>query len=214
MPKLVHPAGTQILQKLFGFSQVSLSQNAQGTPIVTYQFGTFHQEAREIPITRLVVEDRRILLDVEDEMIYADAVYLKLVEELKVLSGSIAIDYLAPKVKAQESEIVTHLNFPADRLISSQLYDFINNTLQPMTTSDIATSAINFGQIVLIVQFKSLDSALEKSSITLNPKEFIIAPRPGIPVEEQIYITKAPIDTERHKELLIALENALRQEVA
>lgn len=59
LPKLVHPAGTQILQKLFGFSQVSLSQNAQGTPIVTYQFGTFHQEAREIPITRLVVEDRK-----------------------------------------------------------------------------------------------------------------------------------------------------------
>jgi hypothetical protein len=209
LPKLVHPAGTQILQKLFGFNQAGLSQNAQGTPIITYQFGILHQDNREIPITRLAIEDRRILLDVEDETIFADAVYVKLVEELKTLSGNVATDYLRPIVKAQESEIVAHLNIPAERLISSQLSEFINKTLQPMTTSDTATSSINFGQIVLMVQFTSLNPALEKSRITLNPKEFIIAPRPGIPVEEQVYISKAPVDTERHKELLTALEIAL-----
>jgi hypothetical protein len=214
LPKLVHPAGMQILLKLFGFNQMSLSENAQGTPIVTYQFGTMHQDTREIPITRLAVEDRRILLDVEDATIFANAVYLKLVEELKILSGSVAMDYLSPKVKAQESEIVAHLNFPAERLISSQLSEFINKTLQPMTTSDTATSAINFGQLVFMVHFKLLNPTLEKSSITLNPKEFIIAPRPGIPIEEQIYISKAPVDTESHKELLKSLEITLHQERA
>ena len=42
--------------------------------------------------------------------------------------------------------------------------------------------------------------------ITLSRKEFLIGPRDGTALDEQIFVSKAPVDTDTHLVLLDELE--------
>jgi hypothetical protein len=210
LPNILPPAGMQSIQVLFGFGPPSMTPDAQGSPVAGFQFGIMRAGTREIPITKLVIENRRILLDIEDESIYADKVFTTLIEALKKISGRVDNDYLTTLIKAEESEVVAHLDFPAEKLLTPQLAGFVDKTLQPMTMSNIASSAIQLASINFMVSYKFLNSSLDSYKVTLIPKEFNISPRPGVPLSEQVYYSKAPVDTETHKVILRALEDAFR----
>jgi hypothetical protein len=211
MPKILLPGGIQAISSLFGFGKANVVQDQIGNAVVNFQFGGFRIEAHEIPIMGLVLEGRRILLDVDSDTPDADSVFQKLIEILRSISGRNDTDYLSPIVKAQESEIVAYIDFPADSLYPSQIGKFIAEQLQPATMSKLASSSINIDLISFLVEYTPVDRTLDDFKIGMDRKEFILAPRAGVPLKERIYYSKAPVDTATHIKLLQSIESLLHQ---
>ena len=207
--KLLHPAGLQPLSALFGFAQAGVVQDQSGTPVINLQLGAFREGDIELPILRLAIEERRILLDLEGTSDQADKVIARLAEHLRVLSGRADDAFLRPVVKAQESEVVSRLNFQWDQLLSRQLTDFVARYLHTATKSEHATSSAKLGQIMFVIQYETEGLALDDQRVLLSRKEFIIAPRPGYLPTERVYYSKAPVDTSSHTALLHHLESLL-----
>jgi len=207
--KLLHPAGVKSLSGLFGFAQSGVAQDQSGAPMVNLQLGAYQHEGVDISITRLSIEDRRILLDVEGTSEQADKITEGLREHLRSVSGRADEQFLKSIVKAQESEIVAQLEFSADQLLSEHLLRFVGENLIPATSSDLATSSAKLGAVLFVVQYDPHGVALDDFRISLSRKEFSIGPRPGSPLEERTYVSKAPVDTATHLSLLATLESIL-----
>ena len=210
--KLLHPAGLQPLSALFGFGQAGVVQDQSGTPVINLQLGAFREGELELPILRLAIEDRRILLDLEGPSDQADKVFARLAEHLRVLSGRADDAFLRPIVKAQESEVVCRLSFQWDRLLSHRLTDFVARNLHEATGSKHAASSAKLGQIMFVIQYETEGLALDDQRVSLSRKEFIIAPRPGYLPTERVYYSKAPVDTSSHLALLHELDSLFAEE--
>jgi hypothetical protein len=198
------------LTALFEFNEIEVAQSQAGKQIVNAQVGVFRNDVGDRPISKLVLEERRILLDLEGTSIDADKVISKLRQFLAEVASRSDTEFLQPIVKAEESEVVARLEFPAERLFAPELVRFIEDEFTHAASSDKARAVISPAQVLFLVQYKTADLQLDDYRIGLSRKEFILGPRPGLPLTEQIYASKAPVDTATHLRVLEELEKIFR----
>lgn len=122
------------LAALFEFSQAAVAPDESGAPVVNLQVGLFRGEGMETPIVRLAIEDRRILIDVEGPTQVADAAYEALRSHLRSALDRQDDAFLQPIVKAEESELIANLDFPAEALVSPHLAQFAGESLTASTS--------------------------------------------------------------------------------
>jgi len=196
---------------LFDFGQIGVTPGEQaGKPKIVFQIGSLRDEFGEHAISQLAIEERKILLEIDGTTDDADRVMSRLKMHIAELAGRSDSEFLAPIVKAEESEIVARLDFSADKLISPALLRLVEANTSRMEYKGLATARANLERVSFVVQYLTDDLKLDDHRIALSRKEFMIGPRPGFPLSEQIYYSKAPVDTMTHRAILEELENSLK----
>lgn len=211
-PSLANRQQGERLVSAFDFGQASLELGEQdGKPKLVYQFGSLKDDVGATPIIRLTIEERRILLDVEGTTEDANRITSRIREYLADIAKKPSDTFLQPIVKAEESEIIAKLTFPAIKLVSPVVARLAEINQELMGHRGIATAKASLERVSFLIQYQPLTQDLDDHRISLNRKEFILSPRPGVPLAEQIYYSKAPIDTLSHIHILHQLETALSE---
>jgi hypothetical protein len=209
--KLIHRPNLERLAKFFKFNNAEATQvNAENAAIL-YQHGVHRNDSGEHIISRLVLENRRILLEMDGTSKDADAFFASLTSFLADLAGRTEGKYLQPIVKSEESEIIARLEFPIEKLISPTYLHFVESIVASEASSDIAEATVKPASLAFNVEYLVKDSSLSDYRISLSQKEFTVEPRRGYPLADQMYYSKAPFDTNTHIELLEELEKTISQ---
>ncbi|MBU0510651.1 MAG: hypothetical protein KKD28_08565 [Chloroflexi bacterium] len=204
--KLLVGSNLKNIQEHFAFKNIEVRQKPDGQSAIVLQGGLYNQDTI---VKRVEVGERKITIEVEEKSAIAKKVFDSLKELLRELSKTDDETYLSPVVQTVESIIIAKMNFHATSLIHPQFNKFINSTVES-ATSDEQKQAITsiFGISFRIDYFAQGEFArkLKDSLVTLSRKDFTIGPRDGTALDEKIFISKAPLDTEVHITLLEEIE--------
>lgn len=204
--KLFHKKAVNELSAIFQLSNIQIEDEKNLLGIN----GLIQTSSGEFVINRLSIEDRRILLDMEGDSILADQVISKLKSFLALLANTEDYNFLEPIVKAQESEIIAELNFGVNKLMPEQVVNFIQKDITQALTSDNIQPRINPHLFTFVVNFQTPENFQDDYRVTLSRKELVLGPRPGFPISDQVYYSKAPTDSDTHKNILLKLEELLQ----
>jgi hypothetical protein len=207
LARLIQRATLAQLTALFEFSEVNVSENNQ---VVNAINGVCKDEFGDHPLNRLVIEERRILIDLVGSTRDADRMTIQVKAFLANLAGRADENFLTTIVKSEESEIIAKLNFTSEKLFAPELLRFLQEKAEQAFSYDFAQAVITPAPIPFLVQFRTDSSMLDDYRISLSRKELIIGPRPGYPLAEKVYYSKAPTSTDIHIELLLDLEKRLK----
>jgi hypothetical protein len=214
LAKLIAGTNPQALAKLFNFNQVQVIQEPLSTNAIGIQFsyGVFtNSSMQEIPIPNLQLEERRVLFDIEGPTTDGQEFYENLVDFFRDFNKISRQNYLVPIIRAVDSEIIAHINVDISKLIAPAYLQFIDNTVTPKVKNEFADAKVLPLSIAFQVMYNLHDNYLEEHRVNLSRKEFSIQPAVGHPVNEKIYFSKAPIDTQDHIALLKELETDLNR---
>jgi len=197
------------LTQLLGLQQIGVGPDETGRPQVLGQIGQFQVANGElIPVLKLALEDRRILLSVEGTTDQAHEVLRVLARYLAELGGHVDDDFPQPLVTSYETEFISRLGFQAERLVSPVLLEFVNDDVAQIAGSPLAQAVPALSEVKFIINYQP-DPTLEDYRVSFSRKEFVIGPRAGYPVADQMYTSKAPIDSDAHIRILKKLEAIL-----
>lgn len=191
----------------FQFSQTDLIQSDQDVPAVVFVGGHVDIEDNRITIISLSIQDRKMILNIEGTSEEANIIFEKTNEFLRIVAQNVANDFLKPVLIAETTEFISILEFNFMQLYSPIMNEFVNDQLLSATEDKFSKSIIFPGSIDINIDYFLKDKRLFDHRITLSRKEFAIAPRAGYPLSDQIFVTKAPVSTSIHINLLKALEN-------
>lgn len=198
------------ITSLFGFGTSQVVEQAPGgETAVLFEGGALDHQGRGISISRLAIEERRILLTVEGSSGDAELVYASLANYLAKLAEFPSEGFDPPLLKSEESEIVAQLAFPFSDLVSPALWNFMVTDIAKAATFHYAEAKVIPAHLSFYVEYFPRDESLSQYRISLIRKEISLEPRMGFPVEEQVYFSKAPFDTDSHADLLSRIEGRL-----
>jgi hypothetical protein len=210
--KLLHRSYLERLATFFQFSNVEVVQTDTEQFAILCRHGIYKSESGEHIIKKLELTERKIIFQIDGSSNEANKFFASLTDFLSNLSGTTKEEkHLSPIVKAEESEITTRLEFTVESLFSPAYWLFVKSTVAERANSDIAEANIKPASLVFDVEYLIKDKALNDYGITLGRKEFTVSPKRGYPLDEQIYYSKAPVDTNTHIKLLEELERKILQ---
>lgn len=207
--RLVHRTNIEKVNNEFQFSATRVGETADGNRIIIFENGIYpsNEEAKIIP--RLVIEGRKTQLYVEGTSDDARQIYDKLRGLIARIKGVDKEGYLVPIIETYESTMIVDLNFPFEALISKPLWEFAKNDLVKEAKTDLVKTSTSLSNLEFEINYLPTDNQLAEHRITLARKKFVIAPRPGYPPEERVYVSEAPLTSGKHLELLKKLEHTL-----
>lgn len=207
LQRLIARSNLEELGSRFSFSNTQLAQQIDaGTRAVVLEGGSFESDLKRIAIPRLVIDDRRILVAVEGSSNDAKLLYFPIVEFLAKLDGVGVEQFDEPVIRSEESEVVAELDFSFDMLVAPGFWKFMTTEVAKTATTRFAGATLMPAHLSFYVEYQSLDDTLEKYQIILTRKEFTLEPRSGVPIQDQVYYSKAPFDTETHVKVLSEIE--------
>lgn len=213
--KLLNPKYVEETGKLNLFGNMNLLQDQAGNLIgLNLSNGLYKaNDGKEIVVSNLTIESRKIQFKIESITIYADEYYHFLRKYLSSLSDSTDKEFLTPVISVDETEIMSNLKFPPNKLFSAVLYEQLTENLISKasdTSNNLAKARLGGMLITFMIDYEPLDFALlADSRINFARKEFIIQIATGYGLSDNVYSSKAPLNTEMHSQLLIDLENAI-----
>ncbi len=200
--KLLNQSNASALGKLLNFNEF------QADDKLMLQHGIFKDQNQDCAITRLVIEERRLLLDLEGSSKDGEKIFHFIKQFLVDLAGKDDPMYLMPVVMTQESEIVARMNIDIYSFFSKKFVESMNilgDTIGELN----AETKINPASITYISQFIPKNSLLDDYRISLTRKEIIFGLRPGSPISEKMFYSRMPLDTDTHIHFLTQLETNL-----
>lgn len=210
LKKLIQRNFLQGLTELFDLQEANVAHSPEGVLLIVGERGSYHSNGNNFPIDRLILEERRIqLVGIEGTSNEANNLMVSLKEYLSEVSGVSKPRFLKPVVKAEDSEIIARLEFPYHKLIAPAFLDFVNSEMVDRSSSDIADAELKLNQLAFSVNYQVMDKSFNDYRISLSRKEFRLEPRKGYPLSDQVYYSKAPLDTDTHITILTELEKVL-----
>jgi len=194
------------LRNLFNFSNAEVAQSSSNDLLVRFTGGLFPKNGKSSQIIDLAIFERKMITSIEGNSEDIDAMFDKVNAALHEISGADWPDYLNPIVTADESEIVAKFDFEFDNLFSTPFNRFINSQLSEEIKLGTAKPLVKPKDIKFDIDYLSDDKNLKDYNIQLSKKEFAFSPRPGYPLTERVFYSKAPLKSSDHLRLLKTLE--------
>jgi hypothetical protein len=211
--KLAHRSNAEKLANLLQFEATeTIRDNAGNFLAVGFRNGLFKTEENECVVSRLVIEERKFVFEVDGTTADADAFFIALSDILANIADKSRVvedTFLQPLITANETEIVAHLKVPFEKLFGPSYLRFVKSMVVDKASTEIADARVIPTTTAFSVDYLVKDHSLNDRRINLSRKELVIGARKGHPLEEQIYFSKAPFDTETHIQLLEDLEALL-----
>lgn len=211
LSKLMTQRNAEKLMLPFGFAKVDalLDELGQKTFGMRFQYGAFQDETTEVPVESLQIEERKMVITIEGTTNDAEKVYEKIRDILKNVAGKNQPHFLAPLLISHESVISSILNFSIDKIIAEPIFNHITMRLPTKISSEKVDVFISLNSVNFDFNYLTKDPSLLDSKITIVSKSLSISAIPGRPITEKTFLSKAPLDTDTHKELLETLERLL-----
>ncbi len=203
--RLINPLVSSQFQNRFKFNAVEIKPNQQNQPIIEYSLGFYGENTDQSVIKRIGIEERKILIELEGRTSQAKGLLEEVCNFLKEISSYEG--ELDPIVQSNESIIITRMDFHASKLVDSKFMEFISRRVTEESNSDKGKAVANVFNVLFRIDYDVFDEKLKDYRITLSRKEFSLGPRDGSPLDEQIFISKAPVSTESHIKLLEEIES-------
>jgi len=207
--KLIHRPNLEQLAKFFRFNAADTMQNEAGRAVILCRHGIHKGDSGECTVNRLILEERKIIFEIDGSSDDADTFYAGLVSFLAGLAERTEKGYLQPIVVSDESEIVAHLEFSIESLFSPTYLQFVRSVVASEASSDVAEVIVKPASLAFNVEYLVKDNSLTDYRISLSRKDFTVEARKGFPLTDQMYYSKAPFDTNTHIKLLKELERAI-----
>jgi len=204
--KFLHQSNISTFKDIFRFNEFQILQTQTDHPLVAFRHGTFDTDSGEIIILRDDIESRKIVLEIEGESTNADELLDRFIEIFREISENSDDDFMKPIVLTRDSVIIAKMSFHAKSLLHPDLLDFVTNQVSAKSKLKQGDPVPNLHTISFRIDYNPTDDSLLDYRISLTRKEFSIGPRDGTPLDQQIFVSKAPVSTSDHIELLEELE--------
>lgn len=200
------------LKEDFSISEIEVLPLLEGINSVIYRRGEIIIRGKITIINKIEIDPRRIIIDIAGTSKHANQVYNKLLSSISSLTNDIDIDSLrTPLLLAETTQCIATLDFNINALYNNSLVRFINKTLKKATTNVTAESSVKLVGIACEINYNIIDEALSQNKITMNPKQFTIIPRPGLPLESKKYLISSPLDSDTHLKLIKELNAVISE---
>ena len=194
---------------------LSIGEVVPGLPIggansIIFIKGAIKATKRLVVISKIEIETRRIILEVAGTSKEANKVYDLLLSAIASISDDIDFDTLrSPLLLVETSRCIAALDFDVEALFNESFTKLLNGKIKKAATNNVAEGQVRPIAAISEITYQIKDENLVKHRITMNPKQFTIAPRAGSPLEERRYVISSPFDTDTHLKLIQSLNKAI-----
>lgn len=207
--KLLNRQNMEILLSRFAFDpSIELIQGQSQVPTIVLKNGIFETGDGHVAFPRMQIEPRKLILDLEGSSKEVSDAYNSVSSALAELGSDVSEGFLEPILVAMETSMISNLAFSIDKLISIELVNLVEDIVQEYGIHESAESRVKPSQITFDVDYLVSDFNLSDYRIGLSPKQLIIGALKGYPLTDQIFESKAPLDTNAHERFLVSLEDS------
>jgi len=189
--------------------EVEVRPFIEAKEVFLFRKGELKRENRLIVIKKIEIDPRRIIVEVEGTSKDGNGVY-EVFLSIVAARANVDLDGLrTPLLVAETTQCVVTLGFTFDALFSSAFVEFLNHKVEKQACSNMARASVRPLATTAAITYEIMDKALVDNKITMNPKQFSIAPRPGAPPDARKYIISSPFDSDTHLKLVDELERQI-----
>lgn len=188
---------------------VEIIQGPSQVPAINLKNGIFETDDGQVAFPRMHIEPRKLILDLEGHSKEARSAYQSAVSVLAALADDVNENFLEPVLVAMETSMISNLDFSVNTLISDKLIDAVSRCIEDSKEHTSIEGRANPAVVTFDIDYITSDFELSDYRIGLSRKQLTIGPLRGYPLSDQIYDSKAPLDTYKHERFLQSLEDSL-----
>lgn len=110
---------------------------------------------------------------------------------------------------AETTQCVATLDFVFSALFNDAFIEFLNEKVEQKACNNLAKASVRPLATAAEITYEITEKALIDNKISMNPKQFNIAPRPGAPLDAKKYVISSPFDSDTHLKLIAELNRAI-----
>ncbi len=199
----------QVIISKYQLSKVTLpAQFSASLPQILLQNGSFRQKQSKFIIEQLIIEERKIVINILSDSDTSNAFYSDLRALLISLDLRQSKGSYKPLISTYETTCILKLNFKFEQLCPQIPIRKLENKISKNTTYSSSVSIIP-SSLRFQISYDKIPRKLLKNKISISDKYFVIELREKTDPDDQFYFTISPTDTETHFELIKILEDTL-----
>jgi len=197
------------VREALSVAEVEVRPFIEGKDIIVFRRGELRREKGLIVVNKVEVDPRRIIVEVEGMSEDGNEVYEAFLTTVATVADIDLESLRTPLLVAETTQCVLTLDFMFDALFSSAFVDFLKQKVEKEACSNVAKASVRPLVATAEITYDITDKALVDNKITMNPKQFTIAPRPGAPLDERKFVISSPFDSDTHLKLVDELNKAI-----
>lgn len=202
------PQLSEVIRQEFGFKEPEPSTpfDLMSMGVVNFQNGLIEVEGKPVVINQLGIEPVRIVLNVGATSNTASAIYARLKEVLKGLSGR--EDGAAPSelLLAEETTTVVKLRFPITKITEEGHLGVFASGLSEWIENHGARVIATPFSVRFQVRFIEIPETLASRNVQLSTKNVTIEMRAQTSPDDNVFFISSPCSTDKHLALIDFLE--------
>lgn len=197
------------IREALSVGEVEVRPFIEGKDIIVFRRGELGREKGLIVVNKVEVDPRRIIVEVEGTSEDGNEVYEAFLTTVAAVANIDLESLRTPLLVAETTQCVLTLDFMFDALFSSAFVEFLKQTVEKEACSNAAKASVRPLAATAEITYNITNETLVDNKITMNPKQFSIAPRPGAPLDARKYVTSSPFDSDTHLKLVEELNKAI-----
>jgi len=202
-------SGVEKVRDALSISEVEVRPFIEAKEVFLFRKGELKRENGLIAIKKIEVDPRRISVEVEGTSKDGNEVYEVFLSAVTAVANVDLDGLRSPLLVAEMTQCVVTLDFTFDALFSGAFVEFLNHKVEKEACSNLARASVRPLTATAEITYEIIDKALADNKITMTPKQFSIAPRPGAPPDARKYIISSPFDSDTHLKLVDKLERQI-----
>ena len=176
---------------------------------VVLRNGEYEHGAKKYLIDEIVLEDRRIVINMQSHSDICDDFFMDFRKELLTKTVGSYSSRLEPIITTYETHCVSRLNFDLAAMMRPEILDGLAASIRQNINSHEAKSTIIPFSFRVKLSFFDIPEQLRTRNVTLADKFLTIEYREKTDPKERMYFTASPCDTDAHMKILMDLEKSL-----
>ncbi len=197
------------IREALSIGEVEVRPFIEGKDIIVFRRGELRREKQVIVVNKIEVDPRRMIVEVKGTSKDGNEVYEAFLSAVAVVANVDSESLRAPLLVAETTQCVVTLDFAFDSLFSSAFAEFLNKRVEKEASSNVARASVRPLAATVEITYEITDKALIDNKITMNPKQFSIAPRPGAPLDARKYLISSPFNSDTHLKLVDELNKEI-----
>jgi len=197
------------IRDTLSISEVGVLPSIDGKDVIVLRKGELKERDELVAINKVEVDPRRIIIEVAGTSKAANKVYELFISTLTSLTNIDLGSLQSPLLLAETTRCVVALDFAFEELFNRSFAEFLGKKVEKEATNDVAEGSVRPLAAIAEISYRIKNQALLNNTISMNPKQLTIAPRPGAPLDERKYIISSPFNSDTHIKLIEELNKAV-----